>query len=240
MAPIKAQSPIAKALARCRASSAKALIFGMTIRGRIFIAFMAMSIITVTLGGNAILGIRHAGDLVNKTYDESLMSINYARAAATDFAAIRAAFARLQITPDAALREKLKSDIKTLKKNFEDDLQIAVQRSQSDRARKAAIRLQSAVETWEDMSGRLLKLEPQVSWSDLDNYARKIDEQIELLVNYTAGDGFLYRQSARATVSRELKINIFGTALAILLLALISWALAETHCRSGCGCIERS
>ena len=66
----------------------------MTIRGRILIAFLIMSVITGALGIYATFGIRHAGILVDKTFDESLMSINYARAAATDFAAMRAAFAR--------------------------------------------------------------------------------------------------------------------------------------------------
>jgi Four helix bundle sensory module for signal transduction len=69
----------------------------MTIRGRILIAFLIMSVITAALGAYAILGIRNAGVLVDKTFDESLMSINYARAAAADFAAMRAAFARLAV-----------------------------------------------------------------------------------------------------------------------------------------------
>ena len=53
-------------------------------------ACLAISTITAALGGYVSLGIRHAGELVVRTYDESLMSINYARAAATDFAAMRA------------------------------------------------------------------------------------------------------------------------------------------------------
>ena len=71
-----------------------AAAFCKTIRGRILVAFLLMSTITAALGGYAIWGIRDAGTLVRKTFDESLMSINYARAAATDFAAMRAAFAR--------------------------------------------------------------------------------------------------------------------------------------------------
>ena len=37
-----------------------------------------MSVITGILGGYATMGIRRAGVLVDKTFDESLMSINYA------------------------------------------------------------------------------------------------------------------------------------------------------------------
>ena len=55
---------------------------GHTIRGRIFLAFLMLSVITGLLGGYAAFGIMTTGALVDKTYDRSLMSINYARAAA--------------------------------------------------------------------------------------------------------------------------------------------------------------
>src|SRR5271170_7826063 len=83
----------------------------MTIRGRILIAFLVMSVITAALGAYATLGIRHAGVLVDKTFDESLMSINYARAAAADFAAMRAAFARQRIAGDPQMRATLAAEI---------------------------------------------------------------------------------------------------------------------------------
>src|SRR5215475_1812377 len=67
---------------------------GSSIRIQILIFCLAMSAIAVALGGYATLGIRHAGDLVARTFDESLMSINYARAAGADFAAMRVASAQ--------------------------------------------------------------------------------------------------------------------------------------------------
>src|SRR3974390_2902403 len=73
----------------------------MTIRGRILIAFLIMTVITGGLGVYATFGLRHAGILVDKTFDESLMSINYARAAAADFAAMRSAFMRQWIATEA-------------------------------------------------------------------------------------------------------------------------------------------
>ena len=85
----------------------RAAAFGMTIRGRILVAFLIMSMITAALGAYATYGIKDAGILVDKTFDESLMSINYARAAATDFAAMRAAFARQWIASDSATRNRL-------------------------------------------------------------------------------------------------------------------------------------
>src|SRR5215470_12279291 len=101
----------------CRHAAAWVASFCMTVRGRILVAFLVMSMITAAVGGYAAWGIKDAGILVYKTYDESLMAINYARAAATDFAAMRAAFARRWIASDLAMRERLDNEIKTLSKS---------------------------------------------------------------------------------------------------------------------------
>jgi diguanylate cyclase (GGDEF)-like protein len=206
----------------------RAASFGMTIRGRILVAFLVMSMITAALGGYATFGIKDAGILVDKTFDESLMSINYARAAAADFAAMRAAFARLWIASDPAMRVRLEDEIGKLTKNLFDDLQIAVRRSQSIRAKQASANVETAVEAWANMRERLLdRTKLDTDWEKLDHYAAKVDEQIDLLINYTAGDGFIYRQTARATVARDLNLNIAGTALALVLSGVVAWALAR-------------
>jgi len=200
----------------------------MTIRGRILVAFLIMSVITAALGAYAILGIRNAGVLVDKTFDESLMSINYARAAAADFAAMRAAFARQWINADPQMRAALNKEIDKLSASLSGDIKIAAERSQSVRATRAAESVQNAVNNWKEVGERLLDgTELDVNWETLDHYAGKVDDQIDLLVNYTAGDGFLYRQSARATVARDVQLNVAGTALALLLAALVAWALAR-------------
>jgi diguanylate cyclase (GGDEF)-like protein len=200
----------------------------MTIRGRILIAFLVMSVITATLGAYATLGIRHAGVLVDKTFDESLMSINYARAAAADFAAMRAAFARQWIAGDADTRAALDKEIDKLSASLGGDLTIAAERSQSVRASRAAESVKHAVDAWKTICERLLDgTRADVNWDTLDHYAEKVDDQIDLLVNYTAGDGFLYRQSARNAVAHDMQVNIGGTALALLLSALVAWTLAR-------------
>ena len=209
-----------------RISASDLAAFRKTIRGRIIIAFLVISMITAALGFYATSGVRDAGILVDKTYDQSLMSINYARAAATDFATMRAAFARRWIETDRANRAKLDQDIEVLAKTLRDDLGVAVQRSQSERARAAAANVLRAATEWKNMSERLLdQTKLDASWQTLDAYAAKVDEQIDLLVNYTAGDGFLYRQSARAAVARDINLNIAGTLFALALSIVVALAL---------------
>ena len=202
--------------------------FRSTIRGRILVAFLIMSMITAALGFYAIMGISRAGLLVSKTFDESLMSINYARAAAADFAAMRAAFARRWIASDETMRANLDKIVDDLGHSLADDLTIATQRSQSARAIKAAANVRHAVGEWEDVRKRLLRgAEPDINWDTLDRYAATVDQQVDLLINYTAGDGFIYRQTARNAVAREMHFDLAGTALALLLSAIVAWLLAR-------------
>ncbi len=202
--------------------------FGKTIRGRILVAFLIMSTITAALGGYAIWGIQDAGILVRKTFDQSLMSINYARAAATDFAVMRAVFARRWIADNAEMRESLDDQLANLARTLKEDLAIAARRSQSARAREAAANVQRAADAWKRISEHLLdKTKLDASWDQLDAYAQKVDQQIDLLINYTAGDGFLYREVASATVAHDLHLNIAGTVLALLLSGLVAWTLAR-------------
>jgi diguanylate cyclase (GGDEF)-like protein len=221
-------SLILNPILRWRSGVARAASVFMTIRGRILVAFFVMSVITAALGAYAALDIRNAGVLVDKTFDESLMSINYARAAAADFAAMRASFARLWIATDPHMRNALNDEIDKLGVSLSQDLKIAAERSQSVRATRAAESVQRTVDAWKDICGRLIEgTEQDVNWETLDHYAGKVDNQIDLLVNYTAGDGFLYRQTARAAVARDVQLNIAGTALALFLSALVAWALAR-------------
>ncbi len=219
---------IVRLMSRVQHSVARTASLCMTIRGRILVAFLIMSMITAALGVYTTMGVRNAGMLVDKTFDESLMSINYARAAATDFASMRAAFARRWIATDAATRTQLDDEIEKLGKSLSEDLDIAAQRSQSVRATQAAGSVKRAVAAWQDVCARLLDgTQNDVNWVTLDHFAQKVDDEIDLLVNYTAGDGFLYRQSARAAVGHDIQLNIAGIALALLLSALVAWALAR-------------
>jgi diguanylate cyclase (GGDEF)-like protein len=200
----------------------------VTIRGRILIAFLVMSVITAALGAYTTMGVRNAGMLVDKTFDESLMSINYARAAATDFASMRAAFARRWIATDPNMRRALADEMDKLGKSLSEDLDIAAQRSQSVRATRAADSVKRAVAAWQDACARLMdSAQSDVNWTTLDRFGQRVDDEIDLFVNYTAGDGFLYRQSARAAVRHDLQLNVIGIALALLLSALVAWALAR-------------
>ncbi|MCA6124933.1 EAL domain-containing protein [Bradyrhizobium sp. WSM 1704] len=232
---LRAQSVAALRVATSRLSRL-ALTKG-SIRTQILIFCLAMSAIAVALGGYSIVGIRHAGDLVAKTFDESLMSINYARAAGADFAAMRVASSQRLMTTDPAIRASLDGQIETLAKALSEDLTIAADRSQSSRAAKAAAKVQEAADAWMELhrraiassadSGSASEPHAAISVGDVDRYSRIVSQQVELLVNYTAGDGFLFRQRALSTIKRDLQLNGAGLTFALILSAFFSWLLAR-------------
>lgn len=207
-----------------------------SIRTGILIFCLAMSAIAAALGGYASLGIRHAGDLVAKTFDESLMSINYARAAGADFAAMRVASAQRLLTKDPAVHARLDAEIDELAKSLSEDVTIAAERSQSSRAAQAAAKVQEAANAWTALHRRQFQSfandagKIEASGREIngaDPYSNTVNQQIELLVNYTAGDGFLFRQRALAAINRDLQLNVAGLTIALLLSGLFSWLLAR-------------
>jgi diguanylate cyclase (GGDEF)-like protein len=199
-----------------------------TIRVQILLAFLAMSVITGALGVYAGQGIRRAGILVEETFDKSLMSVNYARAAAADFASMQAALTRWLSLEDSPERQTLETKIRELGSSLSEDLAIAAERSQSPRAARAAASAAAAVTAWQSAHKHLLAAPSRVElWTVLDHSVDAANHAIELLINYTAGDGFLYRQRAKKMVAVDRELTLAATASAVLLSALVVWLLAR-------------
>ncbi|KQT56167.1 deubiquitinase [Methylobacterium sp. Leaf456] len=213
---------------RWRTASRALLRVGGTIRGRILLAFLMLSAITALLGGYAALGIATTGRLVDKTYDRSLMSINYARAAAADFAAIQAAVARARLATDPGERQDQETRISSLVATFEEDLGIAAERAQSARAAAEATAAKEALTYWL-AARREFGAGAQTAdvWQALDAHAKTAEQHIDLLINFTAGDGFSYRQAARGLVARDVRLSIAATLFAILLSGVVALLLSR-------------
>jgi diguanylate cyclase (GGDEF)-like protein len=201
---------------------------GGTIRGRILLAFFAINIITAALGCYTVFVLKEEGTLVAKTFDESLMSINYARAASADFAAMEASVARRWITTDDTARAKLEAKLVELERSLEEDLTIVMERSPSAKTTEIADKVRQTIAKWSE-EWRQLPSDRQSgeSWAALDGYASLVSQQLDYLVNYIAGTGFTYRQSARNAVALDMKLAIFGTVSALGFSVLIALLLTK-------------
>ncbi len=193
-----------------------------TIRMKIACAFLAVTLITLGLGLFASHSISIAETLVVRTYDNALMSINYARAGATDFAGMQSLMAGHRHF-DAAETIAIEQRMNELAQTLTDDLAVAAERSLSAKAAHAARDLAAAVGEWEIVAQTLLANQAGAgAWQELDARAHDVSERIDLLINYTAGDGFRYRQQAIAAVRTQGLLNIFGLILTLILSVTVS------------------
>ncbi len=110
------------------------------------------------------------------------------------------------------------------RRDLSDDLSIAAERAQSDRAVAAAAAVGRAVDGWYNDWNRH---QADAHWNALDRYAAAASHQLDLLVNYTAGDGFSFRQAALTAIQTNTQLDMMLTAGAIALSLLVSWALGR-------------
>jgi diguanylate cyclase (GGDEF)-like protein len=197
----------------------------LTIRGNIFAAFAAMTTITAILGLYATLTIRRSADLVVGTYDRSLMSISFARAAAADFAGLQLASGpRSSATRNSAAGQMPAGLVQTTM----EDLRIAAERAQSSRALGAADDTQSAIQRWLQLRSEAGQVTARpMLVADMDHAAQEVERQIDRLINLTAGDGFIYRQKALASIRAAARLNGFATFLALVLSITVTILLAR-------------
>ena len=191
----------------------------LTIRRKILLAFLAMSGITAALGAYAVHGVRLSGDLVVETFDQALMSIDYARAAAADFAAMEAVLARRRLdAADPVRLTALDARQGELADSIADDLAIAGQRALSARVTAAAEAVSQAVSKWLAGRAALLAGAPTLqAWRDLDRQQELVDARIDVLINLAAGDGFRHRERAVAEtrMARRVTLLLLFGALAL-------------------------
>jgi diguanylate cyclase (GGDEF)-like protein len=229
VAAIPAQSDGVGLVAPSPAPAPKRRLGGATIRSKIFAAFLVMCLITAALGAYAVASIGRTGNLVAETFDRSLMSINYARAAAFDFAAMEAALARRRLATGAADRAALDARADELAEQLADDLAIAAERTRSPAAVRAAAAASEAVAAWQGArTGHQAEGGDNVpDWTLLDAAAAEVTEQIDLLINHTAGDAFLQRRNASALIDMTEKLNVAAILAALALSTIVTVLLAR-------------
>jgi diguanylate cyclase (GGDEF)-like protein len=203
------------------------LSFVSTIRFQILLAFLVLATIVGVVGLHASYRIARGGQLVTETYDGALMSISYSRAAAADFALMQNIALRVSMEPDADARGKLEQRLQAMKQALSEDLGVASERAMSDRARQSAGRARAAVEDWDSERRALADASPGRASERLAMLVHAADREMELLVNYTAGDGFAYRQHSRAAVAEDWWLNIGALVSALVFSAVVTWLLAR-------------
>ncbi len=192
----------------------------LTIRRKIVLAFLAMAIITGGFGGYAVHNNGVTGALMTATFDRVLISLDYARAASSDFAVLQAAMLREQVTGTAP-----EPSVEALAVLVRDDLRIAGERALSRDAQAAAAAADAALTDW--MATRPRDRGAPISWAALDRQSASVDESLDQLVGIASGDGFRHRQAARLLISQSRWLGGVATLLMVLLAALVATLLSR-------------
>jgi signal transduction histidine kinase len=194
-------------------------VFGSSIGGRIFGAFVAMSIIIAGLGLYGYGVLSRAGDMVVGTFDGPLMAINYARAANFDFVQMQKKLLERDVAP-AAARAKIDSDIDDLASTFSGDLGVAKERSKEPDELAVIGQIEALFAKW---NAARLKHDAQ----NLKDIRAKLDNRFDMLVELNTDHSFIARRKAVDAIGRFKYLTIAGIVLSLLLAIVITLFLAR-------------
>jgi signal transduction histidine kinase/HAMP domain-containing protein len=189
----------------------------------IFGAFVAMSVITGTLGALGIYILSLAGDFVAHTYDGPLMAVNYARSASLDFAQMDKELLHRDLVPESE-RAAIDRRLTQLTTTFFEDLAIADERSQSDDVHVVIAEIGRLVTQWDELRRR--GGGGTIS-EQLNRLSEQVIQRFDLLTELTVGHTFVTRRKAVSAMSDFRTISITAIALALLLSAGITLLLAR-------------
>jgi signal transduction histidine kinase/HAMP domain-containing protein len=181
-----------------------------SIGAKIFGAFIAMSVIIGVMGVAGYGVLAAAGNIAVTIFDGPLMAINYARAAQSDFIEMQLAEQRYEAAPPQA-REAIVEEIAALATAFEEDLDVAAQRSLAADEKALIAQIGPLFQKWrkERTLGHTAQLQK------LDN---QIDEKFDLLIELNADHSFIGRRKTVTNI-RYYKYAIVGFTVMALLLA---------------------
>ncbi len=210
------------------AAPGKVRLFMTSIRGKIALACLAVCIVVASIGAFGVFSMTRSGALVVETYDKPLMAISFARAIHADFADLQSVAVRLNSEGQGAQADELAVRVEELAKLLHDDLSVAASRATSDRVRRSVSAVTAAVADWREAETALRKAgSTAADWARLDAASATVREEIDLLVNYAAGDGFMQRKQALATIDLNRDVQIAGVVLAALLTLLVMFNLSR-------------
>jgi signal transduction histidine kinase len=187
---------------------------GYSIGARIFGAFIAMSAIIAILGAAGYAVLASAGDMAVTTFDGPLMAINYARAAQTDFAQLKMDELRFEHA-DASEQSAIAADIADKASTFNDDLQVAGQRSFAADEQRLIGQIKALVEQW-----RAARAKGDIR--TLEKLDTQIDDKFDLLIELNTDHSFVSRRQTVTNIANYRNATIGATLLALALAAAIT------------------
>ena len=212
----------------------------MSIRIKLYLGFGVLILLVVLQGGLAVKESTSIGQLVADTYNKSLMSINFARSAQSNFLlADRMLAPALQGTPNAHRAVTLEALVEASELVIE-DLDVAKERSVEKRSIELVDKITTLNQAWIKTASEGLKrlassadpsAEAAALRKTLSAQSKAILEALGLLVEYTAEDGYTFSVSAQSQVDKTLLMILIATGTVTVLGLGIASLLGIGICR---------
>jgi methyl-accepting chemotaxis protein len=201
----------------------------MSIRIKLYLGFGILILLAALQGGFSVIESKVIGQLVADTYNKSLMTINFARAAQTNFLiADRMLAPALRGTENAHEAVDLEELVEASELVVE-DLEVAKERSNGKRSVELIDKITALNNAWiESTTDGLKKLatseNPAVDVvplrKSLSDQSKAILDSLGLLVEYAAEDGYNFSEAAKAQVEEAVQLILFALG-AVTILGLV-------------------
>ena len=190
----------------------------LTIRRKILLAFLCLSVVTASLGAYAIRSVVALGYLTDQAIEGALLSIDCARSASAGFNALEAAVADYARLPHQA---GLQLHVNALSKALDEELAVVAQRAFTPEAAQIAAAASTAVANW-----RAAVAEPAED-GRTNALAQTANRRLERLVDRAAGEVLEYQARAQAEVADAKFQMLLWTLAAMVLGGMIVTVLAR-------------
>lgn len=205
----------------------------MTIRGKLLGAFMLATMGAAVLGGTAIFVTWTLGTLTVRMFDQPLMTVNFARSAQTGFAMMQLDD-HGTASPDPAVRVAAMSDLDKRIKVFLEDLGIAEQRGRSEQIARLASEIRGYISAWPKAAAEARNAPPANAAAlaaTRDELGEKISNELEILVQLAAEEGFVFREQAEDIIEVTRLWTAILMAVIAVIMIIVTVLLARTLVR---------
>ena len=195
----------------------------MSIRLKILVGCLSLTLITLLLGSFMQRSQRELGSIATQIYDETFLAVNYLRASQNGLIAVKTSF--MQQALEAATGSasvSIPRDVPSLAPAINEvlaDLEVAGDRAMSPAAKDAAATLRQRVQRLSDPA-----LAANLSLADLD----EIQNEFDTLVEIYAGDGFRYRRSVGKLIAESARQTWIAIGLSVFVALGITYLLSRS------------
>ncbi|GGX19571.1 hypothetical protein GCM10007242_28080 [Pigmentiphaga litoralis] len=195
----------------------------MSIRLKILVGCLSLTLITLLLGSFMQRSQQELGSIATQIYDETFMAVSYLRASQNGLIAVKTSFMQQALEASTgrqvlALNGNASSFTPAIDEVLA-DLKVAGDRAMSPAAKDAALRLRQRVERLSSPAQGA-----NLSLADLDELQTEFDTLVEIY----AGDGFRYRRSVGKLIAESARQTWIAIGASVLVALAITYLLSRS------------